>query len=164
MELMGEGLEAVFSLLVHLADQSVCSLTIPSAHLQPHTHIPSYLIDQFLQTSSNQRTDNYGGSIENRARFLFEVLDEVLKELPANRVAVRFSPWFNWFVPSTGLFIRHLCSNLLSFFQAKLLRREPAGALQLRPQEDLALQALLHSTDRARRLQARQPRRLAKGF
>ncbi|KAI9026714.1 putative NADH-dependent flavin oxidoreductase [Hyaloraphidium curvatum] len=55
-----------------------------------------YLIDQFLQTSSNKRTDEYGGPIANRARFLFEVLDAVLKELPSTRVAVRFSPWFNW--------------------------------------------------------------------
>ena len=36
-----------------------------------------YLIDQFLRSGSNHRTDNYGGSIENRARFLFEVLDAV---------------------------------------------------------------------------------------
>jgi 2,4-dienoyl-CoA reductase-like NADH-dependent reductase (Old Yellow Enzyme family) len=38
-----------------------------------------YLVDQFLQDGSNKREDIYGGSIENRARFLFEALDEVIK-------------------------------------------------------------------------------------
>ena len=41
-----------------------------------------YLIDQFLQDGSNKRTDRYGGSIENRARFLFEVVDAVIKVFP----------------------------------------------------------------------------------
>lgn len=52
-----------------------------------------YLIDQFLQDGSNKRNDNYGGSIENRCRFLFEVLDEVLKIWGHNRVGVRLSPY-----------------------------------------------------------------------
>ena len=52
-----------------------------------------YLIDQFLHTGSNARTDMYGGSIENRARFLFEVVDEIAAEIGADRVGVRLSPW-----------------------------------------------------------------------
>jgi N-ethylmaleimide reductase len=51
-----------------------------------------YLIDQFLQDSSNKRTDKYGGSIENRARFLFEVVDAVTKVWPSDRVGVRIGP------------------------------------------------------------------------
>ncbi|WP_377290017.1 alkene reductase [Rhizobium sp. SG2393] len=51
-----------------------------------------YLIDQFLRSSSNERTDNYGGSIENRARFLFEVMDAVTKEIGAARTGIRLSP------------------------------------------------------------------------
>ena len=51
-----------------------------------------YLIDQFLQSKTNQRTDRYGGSVENRFRFLREVLDAVLTVWPAGRVAVRLSP------------------------------------------------------------------------
>jgi N-ethylmaleimide reductase len=51
-----------------------------------------YLIDQFLQTTSNKRTDNYGGTIENRVRFLNDVLDAVVSAVPANRVGVRLSP------------------------------------------------------------------------
>lgn len=51
-----------------------------------------YLIDQFLQDGSNKRTDRYGGSIENRARFLFEVVDAVTKVFPSDRVGVRIGP------------------------------------------------------------------------
>ena len=51
-----------------------------------------YLIDQFLQSRTNHRTDRYGGSLENRFRFLKEVVEAILAELPANRVGVRLSP------------------------------------------------------------------------
>ena len=51
-----------------------------------------YLIDQFLQSKTNHRTDDYGGSIEKRARFLREVVEAVAAEWPANRVGVRISP------------------------------------------------------------------------
>jgi N-ethylmaleimide reductase len=51
-----------------------------------------YLIDQFLQSKTNLRTDDYGGSIEKRARFLREVVEAVSAEWPANRVGVRISP------------------------------------------------------------------------
>ncbi|MFN7783943.1 MAG: alkene reductase [Lysobacterales bacterium] len=51
-----------------------------------------YLIDQFLRASSNQREDAYGGSIENRTRFLAEVMDAVVAAIGAERVGVRFSP------------------------------------------------------------------------
>ncbi|MEP0548384.1 MAG: alkene reductase [Rhodothermales bacterium] len=50
-----------------------------------------YLIEQFLSTSSNQRTDAYGGSAENRVRFLREVTAAVLEVWPTERVGVRFS-------------------------------------------------------------------------
>lgn len=52
-----------------------------------------YLIDQFLRDGVNERTDRYGGSIENRARFLFEILDAVIGELGASRVGLRLSPY-----------------------------------------------------------------------
>lgn len=52
-----------------------------------------YLIDQFLRDGSNQRTDQYGGSIENRARFLLEVVDAVVAVWGADRVGVRLSPF-----------------------------------------------------------------------
>ena len=52
-----------------------------------------YLIDQFIQDVSNNRTDEYGGSIENRARFALEIVDAVVKEVGADRTGIRFSPW-----------------------------------------------------------------------
>ena len=52
----------------------------------------SYLIDQFIMDGTNKRQDEYGGLVENRARFLFEVLDEVLRNAPADRVGLRLSP------------------------------------------------------------------------
>lgn len=51
-----------------------------------------YLIDQFLQQSSNQRTDEYGGSIENRSRFLLEVTDAVVSVWGADRVGMHLAP------------------------------------------------------------------------
>jgi N-ethylmaleimide reductase len=51
-----------------------------------------YLIDQFLQDNSNRRTDAYGGSIENRARFLLEVVEAVASVWGAGRVGVRIGP------------------------------------------------------------------------
>lgn len=51
-----------------------------------------YLIEQFLHSSANQRTDEYGGSIENRARFLFEVIDAVAGEIGEERTSLRLSP------------------------------------------------------------------------
>jgi NADPH2 dehydrogenase len=55
-----------------------------------------YLLDQFLQTVSNHRTDEYGGSLENRLRFPLEVVDAVVKAVGAERTAVRISPWSNF--------------------------------------------------------------------
>lgn len=51
-----------------------------------------YLLDQFLQDGTNHRTDEYGGSIENRARLLFEVLDAVVDVWGSDRVGIRLSP------------------------------------------------------------------------
>ncbi len=52
-----------------------------------------YLIEQFLQSRSNLRTDRYGGSIENRARFLMEITQAVIGVWGASRVGVRLSPY-----------------------------------------------------------------------
>jgi NADPH2 dehydrogenase len=52
-----------------------------------------YLPDQFLQDTSNQRTDEYGGSVENRARFPLEIIEAVSKAVGEDRVGFRISPW-----------------------------------------------------------------------
>ena len=51
-----------------------------------------YLIDQFLKTGSNHRTDAYGGSIENRARLLIDVMTAITASIGAGRVGIRLSP------------------------------------------------------------------------
>ncbi|WP_163121695.1 alkene reductase [Acinetobacter portensis] len=51
-----------------------------------------YLIDQFLQTKTNKRDDEYGGSVENRARFLLEVVDVLIEVWGAGRVGVHLAP------------------------------------------------------------------------
>ena len=51
-----------------------------------------YLIDQFLRSGSNQRSDAYGGSIDNRARFLNEVMQAVVAEIGGGRTGIRLSP------------------------------------------------------------------------
>lgn len=51
-----------------------------------------YLIEQFLRDSSNHRTDQYGGSIVNRARFLFEIVEGIAEAIGSERIGVRLSP------------------------------------------------------------------------
>jgi 2,4-dienoyl-CoA reductase-like NADH-dependent reductase (Old Yellow Enzyme family) len=51
-----------------------------------------YLLDQFLQSGSNHRTDVYGGSLENRARLMLEVTDAVISVWPAGRVGMHLAP------------------------------------------------------------------------
>lgn len=54
-----------------------------------------YLFDQFLDPEVNLRSDRYGGSLENRARFLLETLDAIIDEVGSDFVGVRLSPWCN---------------------------------------------------------------------
>lgn len=55
-----------------------------------------YLIDQFLQSKTNQRTDHYGGNLENRCRFLKEIVEAILTVWPSKQVGVRLSPNGNY--------------------------------------------------------------------
>ncbi|OPB39312.1 NADH:flavin oxidoreductase/NADH oxidase family protein [Trichoderma guizhouense] len=55
-----------------------------------------YLVDQFIQDTSNQRTDCYGGSVENRSRFALEVMRAVVDAVGPERSAIRLSPWCSW--------------------------------------------------------------------
>jgi len=57
-----------------------------------------YLVDQFLQEGINRRTDKYGGSIENRARFGLEVAHAIIAAVgnDSKKVAIRLSPWFEY--------------------------------------------------------------------
>jgi N-ethylmaleimide reductase len=52
-----------------------------------------YLLEQFLSPHTNQRTDNYGGTIENRSRFVLEVAQEISEAIGKDKVGIRFSPF-----------------------------------------------------------------------
>lgn len=55
-----------------------------------------YLIDQFLKDKVNDRSDEYGGSLENRCRFAIEVIEAVVNEIGADRVGIRLSPFADY--------------------------------------------------------------------
>jgi N-ethylmaleimide reductase len=77
-----------------------------------------YLIDQFLRTTSNVRVDEYGGSRENRLRFMKEVVDAVSNEVGANRTAIRLAP----FLTARGMACPDILPTILdavSFLQAR---------------------------------------------
>ena len=74
-----------------------------------------YLIDQFLRDGVNDRTDNYGGSLANRARLLFEIVDAANSVMGADRVGVRISPLvgFNDMVDSNvPALVAHVAAQL----------------------------------------------------
>lgn len=92
-----------------------------------------YLIDQFLNSGSNQRTDEYGGSIPNRARFLHELIDAVGERIPLASVGVRLSPSSTWMDAKDAdkaALHRHVIASLNQYNLAYLHLVEPqiAGA------------------------------------
>jgi len=56
-------------------------------------HLEGYLLDQFLQTTCNNRTDAYGGVAANRIRFTLRAVDGVVRAIGANRTGIRLSPY-----------------------------------------------------------------------
>ena len=91
-----------------------------------------YLIDQFLRDGTNHRTDRYGGSLENRARFLLEVTEAIAGVWGADRVGVRLSPQgdFNSMSDSDPrATFGHAALALAPFALAYLHVVEPAAAL-----------------------------------
>ena len=96
-----------------------------------------YLIDQFLVDRTNKRTDEYGGSVENRGRFLFEVLDAVCEVWPSNRVGIRLSPsgLFNDMGDSDPQYIfSHVIGKLNSYDLGYLHLIEPLMPIDEHPQ------------------------------
>ena len=80
-----------------------------------------YLLHQFQSATSNERTDEYGGSLENRARLTLEVLDAVIEEWDRERVGIRFSPVgsFNGLEDPEG-------AEMGVYLATEFARREPA--------------------------------------
>ncbi len=52
----------------------------------------AYIIDQFIMDGTNKRTDEFGGTVENRSKFLFMIVEEILKYLPKEKIGLRLSP------------------------------------------------------------------------
>lgn len=84
-----------------------------------------YLLNQFLSPEANQRTDEYGGSIENRARLVLEVVDAVVAEWSADRVGIRLSP--------LGIFngLSDLGQEEMAFYLAEELAKRHLAFLHL---------------------------------
>ena len=102
-----------------------------------------YLIDQFLQSSTNHRTDEYGGSVENRARFALEVTDAILQEWNANRVGYHISPRADAhdmgdenLSETFGYLVRELSKRRLAFVFSRAGRDDEALTGGLRRQFD----------------------------
>jgi len=98
-----------------------------------------YLLDQFLQTSSNQRTDRYGGSIENRARLHLEVTDAVISVWGAGRVGMHIAPrgdmhWVgdNDLAATFGYLASELGRRKIAFLYARESLEEPRLGPQLK--------------------------------
>ena len=93
-----------------------------------------FLLDQFIQDGSNRRTDSYGGTIENRARLLLQVVDGVVSDIGADRTAVRLSPHGNLgglsdsdTVPHFSTVIRELGKRGLAYLHLIEPRASSAG-------------------------------------
>lgn len=88
-----------------------------------------YLLDQFLRDGSNHRTDQYGGSIENRARLLLEVTQAVVAVIGADKVGVRLSPVnpFNDMKDSNPQAVFNYVANALNQFNLAYLHAVEGG-------------------------------------
>ncbi|KAF7975953.1 hypothetical protein HWV62_8076 [Athelia sp. TMB] len=78
-----------------------------------------YLVDQFLQDVSNNRTDSYGGSVENRSRFALEVIKAVVDAVGEKKTAIRLSPWSKFQemgMASPEPQFTHLISNIRTLY------------------------------------------------
>jgi N-ethylmaleimide reductase len=99
-----------------------------------------YLLDQFLEDGTNQRTDAYGGSIENRSRLLFEVIAAINEVWDSNRIGVRLSPGgsFNDMYDSNPKHtFGHVIERLATLDLAYLHLVEPSAQQGEHPVDDL---------------------------
>lgn len=102
-----------------------------------------YLLDQFLQDSSNHRTDEYGGSIENRARLPLEVTDAVISVWGADRVGYHIAPRGDShsvgdsnLAGTFGYLVSELSKRGIAFVFSRASRQEPTLTVELRKQFD----------------------------
>ncbi|TFK62435.1 FMN-linked oxidoreductase [Pluteus cervinus] len=124
-----------------------------------------FLVDQFLQDVSNDRTDEYGGSIENRSRFALEVVDAIAEAVGPQRSALRLSPWAT--IQDMGM---KDPIPQFSHIVAELKRRQPDLAYlhvvepRVNGAEDLAVVLASQSNDFIRDIWSPKPLISAGGF
>jgi N-ethylmaleimide reductase len=106
-----------------------------------------YLIDQFLNTASNRRTDRWGGSVENRIRFAVEVAKAAVAAIGAGRVGLRISPYgvFNGMAPDAemdALYLRLVDElNALGIAYVHIVDHSSMGAPEVSPSLKAAIRA-----------------------
>jgi len=99
-----------------------------------------YLIDQFLNTATNQRTDKWGGSVENRIRFAVEVARASVAAIGADRVGMRISPYgaFNGTAPDAKMEVMYLklveALNELGLVYIHIVDHSSMGAPEVSPE------------------------------
>lgn len=108
-----------------------------------------YLINQFLHETTNHRTDEYGGTIENRSLFLFEVLDAVLEVWPSQRVGLKTGPMMNELgafkaVDSTLAVSEYVYEKLAPYNLSHILLMRQMADLTGTPIEALSGDAVIH--------------------
>lgn len=96
-----------------------------------------FLLDQFINTSSNIRTDDYGGSMMNRCRFTLEVVEAVVHAIGAERTGIRVSPGGGTFHSATEDFPVETCTYLLSQLQHNYPNMTYVHFMQTRTQENI---------------------------
>ena len=118
-----------------------------------------YLIDQFICDGVNRRTDQYGGSVKNRCRFLFELVSTLIETVGPNRLGVRLSPlhvdpantqigqiYFAASCSDPEIVYGHAIDGLNRFPLAYLLLTEPrVGGLSAHPEKEMAYQQPLNN-------------------
>ncbi len=111
-----------------------------------------YLLDQFLNTASNQRTDAYGGSVENRARYVLEVAAAVAAKIGADRVGIRVAPYgaFNAMQadPETHALFTYLAGELstLGLVYLHVVDHSSMGAPEVKPETKASMREAFKGT------------------
>jgi N-ethylmaleimide reductase len=108
-----------------------------------------YLIQQFLHETTNRRSDEYGGSIENRARFLFDVLEAIFRVWPTERVGVKTGPMMNELgvfkaVPSTIRVSEYVYERLNAYKLSHVLLMRQMADLSNTPIAAFSGDAVIH--------------------
>lgn len=96
-----------------------------------------YLLDQFICTSSNQRTDEYGSSVENRLRFTLEVVEAITNAIGPERTAIRVSPGGGEIHSATEEYPIETCSYLMAKLQKDYSKLAYVHFMDTRSEENI---------------------------